>query len=378
MKVLYLVYGPQSGVVEYLRRSLSEIGIKADIFNAAENLRYRMKRFRLPSLLPHNILAMVYAFLQYGKHWMEAFIFTDYALEFMSNTAQSYAEEHRDEYDIILQSGTLFSVSAKKLGKPYCIYIDHTHMISEKYQPIKGLDKPVNASEKWLAGERSAYEQADIVFTLSDYVKKSLITDYSIPHNKIEVTLAGPILKEIPDIADKVYDGKTILFVGKEFSRKGGYVLLEAFKLVREVLPEAKLVVVGTNISIKDAGVINAGLVKSEAMPEFYKKASLFVMPTLREPFGLAYLEAMAYGLPCVGTNIEAVPEIIEDGITGFIVSPLDPAVLAEKLIVLLGDQHLMRKMGRAGHDNIIDKFNWGRVADLMVKRLKSLIKPVN
>ena len=88
-------------------------------------------------------------------------------------------------------------------------------------------------------------------------------------------------------------------------------------------------------------------------------EASIFVMPSLCEPFGLVFLEAMAYALPCIGTRIDAMPEIITDGETGFLVTPKNVNDLAEKIITLLKNVRLLESMGEKGSEKVQMNFRW-------------------
>lgn len=84
---------------------------------------------------------------------------------------------------------------------------------------------------------------------------------------------------------------------------------------------------------------------------ELFLKSDIFVFPSHYhfESFGLVNLEAMQAGLPVITTNLGAMPEIVKDGRTGFIIPPKKPQILAEKINVLVKDQHLRRTMGREG-----------------------------
>ena len=83
-----------------------------------------------------------------------------------------------------------------------------------------------------------------------------------------------------------------------------------------------------------------------DGLEALFARATVFTMPTLWEPFGIAFLDAMACGVPCVGTAIEAVPEIVEAGRTGVLVPPGDPVALADALVALLADPARAREMG--------------------------------
>ncbi|MBI4335287.1 MAG: glycosyltransferase family 4 protein [Candidatus Omnitrophica bacterium] len=373
-RILYLTYSGQSGVISFLTDAFSKKGIEVTVFQVAKNLSYRTGNLKLPSFKPHNLFNAALSVMRYKSEWKTYFLRTDYAFKFMTREAERCLEKNMGRFDVIMQSGVLFSASFKNTGAPYYLYLDHVYAISKKYQEIKGLPRPRCASKNWEILERGVYEKSDIIFTMSRFVKDSLIKDYGVSGEKIAVVGAGPNLPAIPAPSrESGTDGKTILFVGKEFRRKGGATLLEAFDLVRHELPDAKLVIVGSNEDIHGPGIQNMGEIDFAMMPAIYQSASLFVLPTLREPFGLAFLEAMAHRLACVGTDVEAVPEIIDDGKTGFIVPCLNPEKLAEKIALLLRDRELADRMGQEGYKKVRDYFNWDAVSSRIISRISGV-----
>jgi glycosyltransferase involved in cell wall biosynthesis len=97
-----------------------------------------------------------------------------------------------------------------------------------------------------------------------------------------------------------------------------------------------------------------------------YRDATVFAMPSVYEPFGVAFLEAMAYRLPCLGSDRCAMPEIVEEGITGYTVDAFDTETLARRLLELAeGDR--ARAFGEAGHRRFLERFTWDGVAAKMV-----------
>jgi glycosyltransferase involved in cell wall biosynthesis len=118
-----------------------------------------------------------------------------------------------------------------------------------------------------------------------------------------------------------------------------------------------------------------------EAMDRAYRTADVFCIPTRFEPFGTSFVEAMLYGLPCVGPRAWAVPEIIFDGETGILAIPEDPDSYAEALARLLLDRDLARAMGRAGRTRAVAEFSWSGVASkirdaLEASRRESSVTP--
>ena len=84
-----------------------------------------------------------------------------------------------------------------------------------------------------------------------------------------------------------------------------------------------------------------------------WRAADLFVMPTRNEAFGLVYQEAAAAGLPAIGSRLNAVPEIIDDGVTGILVTPGDTAELVRALELLIGSAELRERLGRAARRKV-------------------------
>jgi glycosyltransferase involved in cell wall biosynthesis len=172
-----------------------------------------------------------------------------------------------------------------------------------------------------------------------------------------------------------VYDGRTIIFVGKDFERKGGPCLLEAFDLVRRRLPEARLVVVGPRESHERDGVQFLGRIGDrKRLQQLYAKATLFAMPSLFEPWGNVFTEAMAHGLPCIGTSVGGIPDIIVDGETGYLVPPGESEILAECILRVLLNPGLAQQMGERGYRRVMGRFTWDKVVERMRPCIAGLI----
>jgi glycosyltransferase involved in cell wall biosynthesis len=105
-----------------------------------------------------------------------------------------------------------------------------------------------------------------------------------------------------------------------------------------------------------------------------YQRATVFTMPSLYEPYGIVFAEAMAHRLPCVGTTICAMPEIIRDGDTGYVVPPADDRALADRLIGLLRDPLACRQMGERGYRKYEAEHTWDAVAARMCDAIASII----
>jgi glycosyltransferase involved in cell wall biosynthesis len=96
------------------------------------------------------------------------------------------------------------------------------------------------------------------------------------------------------------------------------------------------------------------------------------VLPTQFEAYGQAVVEAMGHALPCVTTNVGALPELVDDGETGLLVPPREPEALAAALVGLLSDPERAERMGRAGYAKAVEHLTWRAVAERMAPHLEA------
>jgi len=151
-----------------------------------------------------------------------------------------------------------------------------------------------------------------------------------------------------------------ILFVGGNYQRKGVPTLIRAAALILPEFPEAEFRIVGSDTQLpRMEALCRAEGVATHFrfldwqpqadLARLYAQADVFVMPSLMEAFGVVFLEAMAAGLPVIGTRVGGIPELIEDGRNGLLVEPADPVGLAEALQRLLHDRALQDRLRQAG-----------------------------
>ena len=93
---------------------------------------------------------------------------------------------------------------------------------------------------------------------------------------------------------------------------------------------------------------------------------ALFVLPSLYEPFGIVFAEAMSYKLPCIGTNTYAMPEIIDEGKSGYLVPIDDSTMLANRIISILKSPDTAKEMGNNGYIKYLQNYTWDAVVQKM------------
>lgn len=270
--------------------------------------------------------------------------------------------------DVILQVGATFEPPAG--GLPVVLYCDSNIVHSlEGVATGQSEAAVLSARELRHVREREArvYARAATILTMSHRVQRSFRDAFAVPAERLETVHCGPnIPLPVLEEPDPVRP-PTVLFLGRDFDRKGGPLLLAAFREVRTVLPDARLVVVGGRPagSIDAPGVEFLGVLSRDEEPSrlaldaAYRSAHVCCIPTRFEPFGTAFVEAMLYGLPCIGPNAWAVPEIIVPGETGTLVPPDDVAALSGALLDLLRDPARSRRMGLAARRRAEREFTW-------------------
>lgn len=300
------------------------------------------------------------------KRWGNKLHQNPWAFSVRTRVAEKMLNKIKDRVDFVFQDGAMF-MPGKDIDIPFVSYHDSNVILSsEGGQFSQGAHYFGYKLRKTIEQEREVYRKATIIFTMSDWLKQSLIADFGVDADNIHTVYAGVNTAAMDFV--KEYDGKTILFVGKDFERKGGEVVVEAFKLVRQAIKGARLIVVGSQKRIGVPGVCVQGLIIDRTkMADCFKQSSLFVMPSMFEPFGIVFAEAFGFRLPCIGANICATPEIIEEGKGGYLVDPGDPKMLAEKMIRILSDMSLMKQMGDFGFEKVQRYYNWDAVVDRMV-----------
>lgn len=175
----------------------------------------------------------------------------------------------------------------------------------------------------------------------------------------------------------------TLLSVGKFEEKKGQDVLIKAFASIAQDYPSMRLVLVGAKdvelpnlqrlceVSGVEARVSFFTDVPHAQIADHFNQASLFILPSRQEPFGIVLLEAGCFALPVIASRVGGIPEIIEDGSTGLLVEPDQPRDLALALRALLDDPVTGDAMGRALQLRVRREFTWTHAHDQYIKLVR-------
>jgi glycosyltransferase involved in cell wall biosynthesis len=294
------------------------------------------------------------------KFFSRRFLRTPYTFRKVRDLVRSCIFNNRADYAFSFQFQSLFDTSTP--GLPHFIYTDHTYHESQKYSLSSTYFSP-----EWAALEKEIYHNASSIFTWSSNISRSLTHDYGVPEAKVVCAYTGPNLEMPAHLPDKHdYSHQNILFVGSDWERKGGPVLAAAFKLVLEALPEAHLTVIGPAPHIDLPNSQFLGRLPIDELEEYFRRATVFCLPTRREPFGNVFIDAMQAALPIVATNVEALPDVVTNGENGYLVEPDDVHALAKALIELLSEPEKCRRFGARSHSLCKTRYNWDNVGVIM------------
>lgn len=284
------------------------------------------------------------------------FFMTPYIFKLIKALASDYLT--KDDYIFTFQIQSLFDASVE--GLPHFVYTDHTTLANLSYPDFNIQEMYTNS---WLELEKTIYQNATIIFTRSTNITRSLIEQYACNPNQIMCVYAGSNVNVSDEsVNHDKYARKNILFVGRDWKRKGGPELVKAFKAVLKVHPDAQLTIVGCSpkLCVPNCNVV--GRIPLNQVSEYYKNGSIFCMPTKHEPFGIVFIEAMSHKLPIVATNIGAIPDFVKEGDNGYLVKPGNIDRLAKALIDLLARPDKCQAFGMKGHQIATEKYTWENV----------------
>lgn len=235
-------------------------------------------------------------------------------------------------------------------------------IIADELKNERGLVRALLAVQARWEGRNVA--RADLVMVTSRYSAEVAQREYGVPPERLAV-VPEPIDLEVWDdqfgrAARRAPGAPVVLCVARMYPRKRIGDLLRAAGILRARVPGLQVRVVGrgpewsaivrlhAELGLGDSVALLGDLTR-ERLAEEYVSATVFCLPSVQEGFGIAFLEAMAAELPVVACRVAAIPEVVQDGVTGLLTAPRDPGELAGAIERLIADPALARRLGREG-----------------------------
>lgn len=303
------------------------------------------------SFTPNKNLHISYAPIQsmYPPH-----IFSAFGLPYLIKTYQ------KEKFDIL------------RVHNPY--FIGPATLVFKKLFP----DVPVIASWLHLENKR-LWAKFDHIITISKATKNEIIETLNYPSEKITVAYPGVDDRFQPGNLPKAKTfrraGFTIMFVGGLKARKNPQFLIKVLEKLNN--PQVKLIFAGSGPladRLKHPQAEITGYIPEKDKPNLYHQADVVVLPSIKEGFGMTLAEAGASGIPVIGNNHSSIPEIIQDGKTGFLAKTNDVSDWVNKLLQLIKSPQLCHQMGQNGQKFIRSQFTWEKNINTHLKVYENFI----
>jgi glycosyltransferase involved in cell wall biosynthesis len=219
------------------------------------------------------------------------------------------------------------------------------------------------------------WKNATSIIALSDSLRKKALKTY--PGLKINVIPNG-IESHIFRPCKSNYNVKNfkIITVSRLIERKGIQHILKALAELRKedaTIKNIFLLIVGTGkyeyqlkYLCKQLNLTNIvtfyGFCQRSDLPKLYGQSDIFILPSLAESFGVVFAEAMSCGLPIIGSNVGAIPDLVDD-INGILVEPGNPTSLKEAIKYMINNKNKWYSMGSASRAKICEQYSWESIA---------------
>jgi len=274
-----------------------------------------------------------------------------------------------ERFDVIHMHGrlgpVLITTLNKRIPKVYTVH-DLPPWLS-RYGRVEQIVRNIS----YINMEVKTCKAANYIIVVNPVIRKILVEDFKIPSwkvgfipNGVDTDLFKPANRKL----------NYCLFVGNLTWRKGVHILLYALKklndgvrclVVGEGPERGKLIKLAEKLGLRN--VVFTGALPLEALVKIYSRAGFFILPSISEAFGLAALEAMASGCPCIVSSSSGVSKIVREEYNGYIFRQGDVDELAEKIGKLWINSNLRRKMGENARKTV-EKYSWIKTARRIVK----------
>lgn len=234
--------------------------------------------------------------------------------------------------------------------------------------------------------KRFILKNADKITVVSRAIKKEILTKID-PNLVIEVISMGvnserfsPNNKDNSIKAEYKIEGPFLLFVGRLTEKKGVKYLIEAMPAIIKEFPSVKLLIVGSGaleqelknltdqLHLKD-NIFFTGQIANAELPAYYATSDIFIGPSIiakggdTEGLGLTFVEAAMSGTMTIASDVGGISDVIEDGITGFLVEQKSSAAISKIIIELLKDDSLIHQIKKQAREKVVSTFDWNIIA---------------
>ncbi|HMO50444.1 MAG TPA: glycosyltransferase family 4 protein [Kiritimatiellia bacterium] len=229
----------------------------------------------------------------------------------------------------------------------------------------------------FIALQDELFRCATHIFTAGEYLRQNIIETSGVRPEKI-TSVGNGVPPEYERNAPAEFPEEfthRLLFVGWDFGLKGGRDVLAAMPAIRARHPKVELFIVGPDEAQKQqqgtlADQPGVHWISGKVSLDHYRSADLFVLPSLRDSYGFVFLEAMSQGLPCIGADVNGMPEMIADSETGYIVPRSSPEAIAHAVDRYYTDPSNKKRMAEASRRRVESLFTW----DVVMNKINAVM----
>lgn len=306
-----------------------------------------------------------------------------------SKQVNDWVERH-PEIEAIVSPGTI-PVAFVASHKPLITWADATHrVLFNTYPEFKDISKLSHYEGSRI--EHGSLARASAAIFSSEWAARSAVDDYGAPAERVHVVPFGANLEIVPsaETVSALINAKTtaapqILFIGVDWERKGGNTALQAVRYLRQHGMEASLRIVGCEAPDEVKAlpwVLSKGFFDKrttegrDRIDVAFRAATLLMVPSLAECYGLVYCEANAYGIPAIGSDVGGVSTIIRDGENGYLLNGSTfTSKVGDRILALLNsaaDYQAMSRNARLAYD---ERLNWDVAGCRAAQIISSCVK---
>lgn len=363
MKILFLAQGDHndiqlwSGTVYYLSKTLEDLGheiVYLDNLDANKLVKLIAKLRKVNSKDSYDI----------NRNKL-----------ILKNISKKIEKQlNLEQYDLIFSPSTL-PITYLDTKVPIIAFTDATfNSMVNYYDGFKNLSKL--CIQEGNEHEKLALDKCNKIIYSSEWAKKSAVEYYGIDEDKISVINFGANIKSNYDlntiekiIENKINNNLELLFIGVDWERKGGDIVLKTLKNLKDNNVDVNLNIVGCNPTIpkelKDNVTIYGFLNKSKnedlrIITDLFEKSHFLFLPTRQEAFGIVYAEASSYALPSIATSTGGVTSAIKHGCNGFCL-PIDSDEedYSKLIIDIFEDKKIYEELCKKSYQEYLTRLNW-------------------
>lgn len=326
--------------------------------------------------------------IQFYKNPQKWLFNKNVAVEFLKPYAKYYSKQLEKEL-LKRKVDVLFAPAAPQLIAYLPSYLPIVFSTDATFTQLQGYyDSWQNNSKKSIRQgievDQLAFQKASHCMLASDWCKQSSITDYGVSREKISVVPWGANLDQLPSLHELDFERSScnLLFLGVEWSRKGGDIALQAFRLLKQKRLEVSLHIVGcvppVNVNEKGITVIpylnKSNPADAAQLHKLLLNTDFLVLPTRAEAAGIVFCEAAAYGIPSFATNTGGVSTYIQEGVNGMLLSPnADGYAYADAILSVFANKTKMETMKQTSRKRYDEELNWDTWGNKFSQLINSL-----